>query len=144
MSFLPVFLWTDILIFLLVAVIAVAAFYIRTQPHLSTPWKSVIKRKRGMISVMILGVYIIVGLLDSLHYRPALDATKNAKEVYYSSDRSDGLELIQKTIVFLFDFKFWSPKCYITVGWSENTCSEKEHVHHGHFLEQQTWPYSPS
>lgn len=86
MSFLPVFLWTDILIFLLVAVIAVAAFYIRTQPHLSTPWKSVIKRKRGMISVMILGVYIIVGLLDSLHYRPALDATKNAKEVYYSSE----------------------------------------------------------
>lgn len=87
MPFLPVFLWTDILIFLLLAVVAAGVIYIRRRPHLSAPWRTVIQRKRGMISIMILSCYVVIGLLDSLHYRPALETdANNGGEVHYATE----------------------------------------------------------
>ncbi len=71
-SFQLVFLWTDILIYLLLAVIVASIVYIRKQAHLITPWKLVFQRKRGVISIIILLCYVAVGLLDSVHYRQAL------------------------------------------------------------------------
>ena len=86
MPFIPVFLWTDILIYLLVAVVVIAIFYIWRQPHLRAPWKSVFKRKRGVISVMILLCYVAVGLLDSVHFRQALPFDATTHTQHYSTD----------------------------------------------------------
>ncbi len=86
MPFLPVFLWTDILIFLLLIVVATAVVYIRKRPHLSAPWKTVIQRKRGMMSVMILTCYVVIGLLDSLHYRPALEPEGSSGQTHYATE----------------------------------------------------------
>ncbi|MED5510603.1 MAG: ABC transporter permease [Pseudomonadota bacterium] len=86
MPFLPVFLWTDILIFLLLAVVAAAVIYIRRRPHLRAPWKSVIQRRRGMISIMVLGCYVVIGLLDSLHYRPALENDGDSTSTHYATE----------------------------------------------------------
>lgn len=86
MPLLPVFLWTDILIFLLLVVVAAGVVYIRNRPHLSAPWKTVIQRKRGMMSVMVLACYVAIGLLDSLHYRPALEPDGNSNKTYYATE----------------------------------------------------------
>ncbi|NQZ54088.1 MAG: ABC transporter permease [Piscirickettsiaceae bacterium] len=86
MPFLPVFLWTDILIYFLLTVVILAVFYIRKHPHLIAPWTSVLKRKRGVISIIILFCYITVGLLDSVHFRQAIP-TENAGEIqHYSTE----------------------------------------------------------
>ena len=77
MSFLPVILWTDILVYLLLLVTVAAFFYIRRYPHLRAPWLQVLQSKRGIISIMILSVYIFIGVLDSIHFRPML-ATPNS------------------------------------------------------------------
>ncbi|MCX4188074.1 ABC transporter permease [Methylophaga sp. OBS4] len=82
MSFLPVFLWTDILIYLLLAVVAAAAVFVKNRPHLSAPWKTVIQRKRGMISIMILFCYVTIGLLDSIHFRLALEPDSQQRQHY--------------------------------------------------------------
>lgn len=88
MPFLPVFLWTDILIYLLLAVVIASVLYIRQKPHLRTPWRQVFQRKRGVISVMILLCYVCIGLLDSVHFRLALDSTKSneIEQQHYSSE----------------------------------------------------------
>jgi peptide/nickel transport system permease protein len=86
MPFLPVFLWTDILIFLLLAVVATGVVYIRKRPHLCTPWKTVLQRKRGMIAIMVLSCYVIIGLLDSLHYRPALESSADSDKTHYATE----------------------------------------------------------
>lgn len=86
MSFLPVFLWTDILIYLLLAVVAIGVLYVRRRPHLVTPWKSVLKRRRGMISIMILACYVVIGLSDSIHFRLALESEGNATETHYATE----------------------------------------------------------
>ncbi len=85
MPFLPVFLWTDILIFLLLAVITAGIFYLRSKPHLRSPWITVMQRKRGVISIIILLSYVMIGFLDSLHFRVALDS-ETAEQQHYSSE----------------------------------------------------------
>lgn len=85
MPFLPVLLWTDILIFSLLAVIGAGVFYIQRKPHLRAPWLHVFTRKRGVIAIMVLSVYVSIGLLDSLHFRSALPAQSGSDEVHYDS-----------------------------------------------------------
>jgi peptide/nickel transport system permease protein len=67
----PVVLATDALIWLLVAAVVVYALYCRRRPHLAAPWKRVFQSKAAVVSGVVLGCYLIVGLADSFHYRAA-------------------------------------------------------------------------
>jgi peptide/nickel transport system permease protein len=73
MPFIPVILWTDRLVFVLVAVVIVSGWYIRRQEHLRAPWGKVARSRYGMCSLVVLSVFVAIGLLDSLHYRPRLE-----------------------------------------------------------------------
>ncbi|ODS24756.1 peptide ABC transporter permease [Candidatus Endobugula sertula] len=65
----PVFLITDILLFLLVA-IAVGYFcYARQHAHLVTPWKHLSKNSVAMGSAAILLAYLSIAVVDSIHFK---------------------------------------------------------------------------
>lgn len=83
LGFKPLLLWTDLLIWLLVAVITVGVSYTRKRPHLLEPWKRVGRSRLAMGSLVVLLVYVAVGLLDSIHYRPALES-KPGEPVHYA------------------------------------------------------------
>jgi peptide/nickel transport system permease protein len=68
----PVILWTDALIFALLAAVLVLVWFIRRQEHLLAPWRVVSQRPMAMGSALVLGVFVVIGLLDSLHYRERL------------------------------------------------------------------------
>jgi len=68
----PIMLWTDWLVWLLVAAIAGFAFYVARREHLAEPWRRVLKSRSGMVSLVVLSVFVAVGLLDSVHFRPRL------------------------------------------------------------------------
>ena len=72
MSVMPVILWTDGLIFALLAGIAVLVWTIRRQPHLRAPWQAVARRPMAVGAALVLAVFVVIGLLDSLHYREKL------------------------------------------------------------------------
>jgi peptide/nickel transport system permease protein len=72
------FFWTDALVWLLAAVIAVFAWYVRRQPHLRAPWRRVAHSASGMAAFTVLAFFIVVGLLDSIHYRPAAASGESA------------------------------------------------------------------
>src|ERR1051325_10661558 len=76
MPFKPVILWTDALVFLLVAVAIAGAWYIRAREHLRAPWRKVAHSRSGMCALVVLSVLVMIGLLDSLHYRPRLEQAK--------------------------------------------------------------------
>ncbi|HEU0187117.1 MAG TPA: ABC transporter permease, partial [Gallionellaceae bacterium] len=78
----PVILWTDAMIFLLIAVGVAGAWWIRQRPHLLLPWKRLGRSRIGMVSLLVLSLFVLVGLLDSLHYRPALPDKSNGQTVY--------------------------------------------------------------
>ncbi|KAF0200654.1 MAG: peptide/nickel transport system permease [Gallionellaceae bacterium] len=82
MSFMPVILWTDAMVFLLLAVGVFGAWWIRRRPHLALPWTRVGKSRVGMVSLSVLSLFLLVGLLDSLHFRAALPEKNNGQTVY--------------------------------------------------------------
>jgi peptide/nickel transport system permease protein len=69
----PVVLWTDALVWLLVAIAIVYFWYVRRHAHLAAPWRRVLRSAPGVAALVVLAAFIIVGLADSLHFRPRLE-----------------------------------------------------------------------
>ena len=82
MSFMPVILWSDALVFLLIAACCGGAWYIRQREHLLLPWRRVAKSRVAMVSLMVLSLFLVIGLLDTLHYRVALPQQIDDRQVY--------------------------------------------------------------
>jgi peptide/nickel transport system permease protein len=85
MNFTPVILWSDALVFLLLAASIASAWYVRQREHLLLPWRRVAQSARAMVSLLVLALFVMVGLLDTLHYRVALPE-KNGGETVYSPE----------------------------------------------------------
>ncbi len=84
MPILWVTLWTDRLVFLLLAAIALFVWYVRRHEHLLTPWRKVARDKIGMSALVVLALFVLVGILDSLHYRARLDARGTDGQAQYA------------------------------------------------------------
>jgi len=81
MPFKPLLLWTDVLVFLLVAAVVAIVWHVRRHEHLAAPWRKVARSASGMVAATVLAGFVILGLLDSLHYRPAVGA-RDGRPVY--------------------------------------------------------------
>ncbi len=79
MPILPVILWTDALVYLLLAVAAGFAWYVRRHEHLCAPWWRVAQTPAAMSALVVLAVFMLLGLCDSLHFRLALPAAPGAQ-----------------------------------------------------------------
>jgi peptide/nickel transport system permease protein len=98
---LPVVLWTDALVYLLVAAVAGFAWYVRRHEHLRAPWWRVAQTPAAMSALVVLAVFILIGLLDSLHFRPALPPAPGtqvdraaSRELAYAVDVKSALDLL--------------------------------------------------
>jgi len=84
MSFIPVLLWSDVLIWLLVfAGGTIGVLSLRRQP-LREAWMRVGRSRSGMASATVLALFVLVGLVDSLHYRPRLENLDRDQPVAYA------------------------------------------------------------
>ena len=82
MGFQVIVLWSDVLIWLLVAAGVGVGYLIAHSPPLLSAWRRVGANRMGVASAMILVMFVIVGLLDSLHFREQLDGQRGEKTVY--------------------------------------------------------------
>jgi len=72
----PVILWTDALLYLLLIALTAFVVYVLRTPHARGPWRRVFSSHVGMAALVILCAYLVVGVLDSIHYRPAVPGGK--------------------------------------------------------------------
>lgn len=70
-----VFLWTDLFLFGMLAGAVLYALHVRRTPMLRSAWRVVARTPSAMGAAVILALFLLVGLLDSVHYRPLLPAT---------------------------------------------------------------------
>ena len=82
MTIQPVLLWSDLFIWLLVLASGVAAWWSAQQPPLAAAWARVGRSRPGMAAATLLACFALIGLLDSLHYRPQLAAKEGEKLAY--------------------------------------------------------------
>jgi peptide/nickel transport system permease protein len=77
----PFPLFTDVLLWLLIAAIGIYAWYCSRRPHLAAPWRRVFQSQAAMVCSVILVCFVVIGLLDSFHYRPRLSGGGYSPEV---------------------------------------------------------------
>ncbi len=82
MGFQIVVLWSDVLVWLLVAAGIGVGVLIAKSPPLLAAWRRVGANRVGMASATILLAFVAIGLLDSLHYRLALESKAGQKPQY--------------------------------------------------------------
>jgi peptide/nickel transport system permease protein len=93
MPFMPVILWTDALLWLLVAAAIGYFWYCARRPHLAAPWRRVLKSRAAMVSLAVLAGYGAVGLADSIHFRIALPPAAPGAQAAYSAQVLSVLDL---------------------------------------------------
>jgi peptide/nickel transport system permease protein len=101
----PVILWTDGLFFLLLLCGAVGVWWGRRQDHLRAGWARVGRRPTGMAAATLLLVFLLIGLLDSLHYRPLLSSEPGKPAGY-------GVEVLSALDALLMPLKTQTEKTY--------------------------------
>ncbi len=94
MTFMPVLLWSDVLIWLLVLAGAVLGALSWRNPPLRAAWRRVGRSRPGMASATVLLAFVLVGLLDSLHYRPRLENADPNQPVAYAIEVLSALDAI--------------------------------------------------
>ncbi|MSS76300.1 MAG: ABC transporter permease [Methyloglobulus sp.] len=61
-------LWTDALILLLLLATISIAFYLHDKEHIQRPLNKIARSKVGMASLVVLLFFLLIGLLDSIHF----------------------------------------------------------------------------
>lgn len=67
-----IFLWTDIAIFALLGVVFFYAWQVSRSHHLRATWSRVARNVPAMCSAVVLMVFVVIGVLDSMHFQPRL------------------------------------------------------------------------
>ena len=93
-----VVLWTDALVFALIAVIAGSALLMKRKPYLLAPWVQVLKNRLAAAALVVLLSYVVIGLLDSIHFREPLPLQEGSSEVHYSPQALSVLDKLLTTI----------------------------------------------
>lgn len=78
----PVIFITDGLIFLLLVMVFSFVWYARKQEHLRAPWRTVARSPMAMGSAVILFFYLLIGVMDSIHFHPQLENVNNEEQQY--------------------------------------------------------------
>ena len=85
----PVLLWSDLLIFLLVATLALFFVHMWRDPITRQRWRPVFASPVGMGAFIVVLFYVLIALLDSVHYRKPLEAVAGSpadSTVHYSQE----------------------------------------------------------
>jgi len=73
-----VFLWTDFILWLVVAGVAFYIWRVRHNARARANWSHVLRDGPAMCAAVVLAVFITIALLDSVHFRPRLPAIEGA------------------------------------------------------------------
>ncbi len=111
-------LWTDYLIYFLVAAVIFFISTLRNNPQNSERWKEVFSTRLGMSTFIIILAYVAIALLDSVHFRKALPPVEgqSSEKVYYSNKVNSVLDLLlgemgdqpERTYSSPFSLKSWN------------------------------------
>jgi peptide/nickel transport system permease protein len=75
----PVLLWTDGVVLIVLLAALWYAWTVARTPHLAATWRQAFRRPVGSAAATVLALFVLVGLLDSVHYRLALAAAPGAE-----------------------------------------------------------------
>ena len=100
-----VFLWTDLLIIILLLSIIFLFYLIKTDRKVQLSWQKISKKRTNIIALTILGFYFFIAVIDSVHFRYALEGN-------YDSSQDFSTEVVSILDVALNDLRANTEKTY--------------------------------
>ena len=125
-----VFLWTDLVLWLVVVTCLVYAVHVRRSADLRATWRRVLENTPAMCAAVVLAVFIAIALLDSIHFRPRLEAAPGAKTdaaIFYATRTISPLDVLLRHAIDAREKTYSVPLAY----WSfqrENTVVDGREV----------------
>jgi peptide/nickel transport system permease protein len=143
-----VLLWTDIVVFLMLATLVWYVLHLRARPNLRANWKRVFQNAPALCSSVILVFCLVITLLDSVHFRPRLLAAGSAATaVAYDTRTLSLLDSLLSRLIETRESSYSTPLAYrgftkeaVTVA-GEVTRSQPRLAHGGAHLKdpEQQW-----
>lgn len=112
----PILLWSDALIFMLVIALVVFFYKLREDPQTRERWGQVFSSRLGMVAFTVILTYVGVALLDSLHFRKALDNPEGlaTEEVFYDNKVTSVLDVMLSGMGDRFERTYSAPFALIS------------------------------
>ncbi|GAB3263457.1 ABC transporter permease [Chitinimonas naiadis] len=83
-----VILWTDWVVFFVLAALLFYVWKVVRTPHLAVTWRKAFASAPGAAAATVLAMFVAIGVVDSLHYRPLLSAEPGREAIYAPETRS--------------------------------------------------------
>jgi len=117
MGFKFVVLWTDVALWVLFAAIAGYGIRVARHDNLRATWSRVLRDAPAMCSALILGLFVVVSLLDSVHFRRALASTdaQAAGKVFYDTRTESLLDLVLARPIGMRETTYSAPLAYLAI-----------------------------
>lgn len=83
-----VLLWTDVVVLFVLAASLLYVWKVSRTPHLAETWKKAFASRPGAAAATVLALFVAVGVIDSVHYRPLLASAPGNAPAYAPETRS--------------------------------------------------------
>ncbi|MDG2048389.1 MAG: ABC transporter permease [Halioglobus sp.] len=112
----PLLLWSDLLIYVLVLMLCLFFLRLRSDPQTREHWRRVFSTRLGMVTFTLILVYVGIALLDSLHFRRALEpvAGTQSSERFYDNQVTSALDVMLGGMGERFERTYSSPFALIS------------------------------
>jgi peptide/nickel transport system permease protein len=92
----PLLLWSDALIFMLVIALVLFFYRLNRDPLIRERWRQVFGTRLGMVTFTVIMTYVGIALLDSIHFRKALEPVEGSptEEVFYDNKATSALDVL--------------------------------------------------
>src|SRR5688572_23183730 len=112
MGFKLVVLWTDWVIFAVLVVVALYALRVRRHANLRSVWSKVLRDAPALCAAVVFGLFAVVTVLDSVHFRRALPAQAAAAAgtpVFYATRTESLLDVVLARQVAMREITYSAP-----------------------------------
>ena len=115
MGFKFVLLWTDAALWVLFAALAAYVWRVVRSPQLRVTWDRVLRDPAALSAALVLGCFLLVTALDSLHFRRALPpvAGQAAGQTFYDSRTESLLDLALARQIGMRESSYSEPLAYL-------------------------------
>ena len=109
MGFKLVILWTDVALWAMFVALLGYLLYVRRQPNLLATWRKVAHDHAAIAAGVVLLLFLLVTMLDSVHFRRALAPSAGSNEVYYDTRTDSLLDLVLARQIEMRETTYSSP-----------------------------------
>jgi len=111
-----VFLWTDVVLYAMLATLVWYGWRIRVNGNLRANWWKVLRDPAALSAGIVLAVFALVTLADSVHFRRALAATANAPAgttTFYATSTESVLDVLLSRQIEMRETGYSEPLAYL-------------------------------